>query len=114
MRSNLALSKITRPRMPRQYAQLILAAGSDSARAVLWAKVPTDWRAMVQAHIANVELCAQHKVCQKQQLRPPVRPQSIPTYADYREPVRVLGDSVIAAQHLAALRASIHSPRVTQ
>ena len=114
MRSNLAPSKVTRPRMPRQYAQLIMAAGSDNARAVLWAKVPTDWRAMVQSHITHVELCAQHNVFQKERLRPAVRPQPTPTYADYCEPVRVLGDPVIAAQHLAALRASIHSPRVSQ
>lgn len=114
MRSNLAPSKITGPRMPRQYAQLIMAAGSDNARAVLWAKVPTDWRDMVQSHIAHTELRAQHTVYQKEKLRPAVRPQSTPTYADYREPARVLGDPVIAAQHLAALRASIHSPRASQ
>ncbi len=113
MHSAPALSKVARPRCPRQFAQLILAAGDDAARAVLWAKVPADWRELVQLHIAQADGRIEQHVRQQEKLRPAVRTVT-PTLAEYRAPVRVPGNAVVAAQHLAALRATIHSPRVSQ
>lgn len=115
MRSNPAPPKVSRPQWPRQHAQLILAAGSNNARAVLWAKVPADWLTMVQAHVAQGEERIRQAVSQREKLRPAVRTPSAQTFAEYREPARVIGNPVVAAQHLAALRAFIqHSPRATQ
>ena len=113
MHSALAPPKVARPRWPRQFAQLILAAGDDAARAVLWAKVPADWRELVQLHIAQADGRTDQHVRQQEKLRPAVRTIT-PTFAEYRTPVRVPGNAVVAAQHLAALRATIHSPRVSQ
>ncbi|WP_156162048.1 hypothetical protein [Pseudomonas sp. MRSN 12121] len=106
-------SRITRPKWPRQHAQLILAAGSDTAREVLWAKVPAEWQAMVQDHVSLGEDRAQQHVRQREKFRPAVSPAT-PATADYRAPVHVPGNPVIAAQHLAALRATIQSPRASQ
>ena len=64
MHSAPALSKVARPRWPRQFAQLILAAGDDAARPVLWAKVPADWRELVQLHIAQADGRPAHPVRQ--------------------------------------------------
>lgn len=114
MRSIPASPKVTRPRMPRQYAQLILSAGSDAARSVLWDKVPADWLLLVQAHVAQGDERIRQKVSQREKLRPHVRTEATPALADYCEPVRVLGNPVVAAHHLAALRASMNSPRATQ
>lgn len=114
MRSIPASPKVSRPRMPRQYAQLILAAGSDTARSVLWDKVPADWLDLVQAHVAQGEERIRQTVSQREKLRPPVRAESTPEFSDYREPVRVLGNPVVAAHHLAALRASIQPSRASQ
>lgn len=105
--------KVTRPQRPRQFAQLIQAAGDDAARAVLWAKVPSDWRELVQSHISQAEARTEQHVREQEKLRPPVRTIT-PTVAEYRAPVHVPGNAVVAAQHLAALRAAIHSPRVSQ
>nr|DAT30625.1 MAG TPA: hypothetical protein [Caudoviricetes sp.] len=113
MHSAPALSKVARPRWPRQFAQLILAAGDDAARAVLWAKVPADWRELVQLHIAQADGRTEQHVRQQEKLRPAVRTIT-PTFGEYRAPVHVPGNAVVAAQHLAALRATIHSPRVSQ
>lgn len=112
MHSATASTKVTRPQWPRQFAQLILAAGDDAARAVLLAKVPADWRELVQLHIAQAEGRAEQFVRQKEKLRLAVRTVT-PTLAQYRAPVHVPGNAVVAAQHLAALRATIHSPRVS-
>lgn len=105
--------KVSRPQWPRQFAQLILAAGDDTARAVLWAKVPADWRELVQLHIAQADGRTEQRVRQREKLRPPVRTIA-PTFAEYRAPIHVPGNAVVAAHHLAALRAAIHSPRVSQ
>lgn len=113
MHSTPALSKVARPRWPRQFAQLILSAGDDAARAVLWAKVPADWRELVQLHIAQADGRTEQRVRQQEKLRPAVRTIT-PTFVEYRAPVQVPGNAVVAAQHLAALRAAIHSPRVSQ
>lgn len=100
--------------MPRQYAQLILAAGNDTARSVLWAKVPANWLNLVQTHVAQGEERIRQTVSQREKFRPPVRTESPSVFADYCEPVRVIGDPVVAAHHLAALRASIQPSRATQ
>lgn len=105
--------KVSRPQRPRQFAQLIQAAGDDAARAVLWAKVPADWRDLVQSHISQADARADQHVREQEKLRPAVRAIT-PTFAEYRAPVHVPGNAVVAAQHLAALRAVIHSPRVSQ
>jgi hypothetical protein len=112
MRSTPAPSKVSRPKWPRQYAQLILAAGDDLAREVLWAKVPTEWRDMVQLHISQAETHAEQHVCQRDKFRPAVSP-AVPVLAEYHEPVQVRGNALVAAVHLAALRAVIHPPRVS-
>lgn len=109
MHTTSAASKVSRPQWPRQHAQLILLAGSETARAVLWDKVPADWRSMVQAHVALGEERIRQHVREQEKLRP-VRPPYTPSFAEYREPVRMIGNPVVAAQHLAALRASIHNP----
>lgn len=104
--------KVSRPQWPRQFAQLILAAGDDAARAVLWAKVPADWRELVQLHIAQADGRIEQHVRQQEKLRPAVRTVT-PPLAEYRAPVHLPGNAVVAAQYLAALRATIHSPRVS-
>lgn len=111
MRSTPAPSKVSRPKWPRQYAQLILAAGDDLAREVLWAKVPTEWRDMVQLHISQAETYAEQHVRQRDKVRPAVSPAVV--LAEYREPVQVRGKALVAAVHLAALRATIHPTRVS-
>lgn len=73
MHSAPALPKVTRPRWPRQFARLILAAGDDTARAVLWAKVPADWRELVLLHIAQADGRIEQHVRQQEKLRPAVR-----------------------------------------
>jgi hypothetical protein len=113
MRSDPALSKVSRPKWPRHCAQLILAAGDDLARSVLLAKVPADWLPMVQAHVSQGEERNQQHVRQREKLRPSVAAPA-PTFAEYRAPTHVPGNAVVAAQHLAALRASIQSPRASQ
>jgi hypothetical protein len=113
MRSIPASPKVSRPRMPRQYAQLILAAGSDTARSVLWDKVPADWLHLVQAHVAQGEERIRQAVSQREKLRPAVRTIT-PTVAEYQAPTYVRSNAVVAAQQLAALRAAIQSPRASQ
>lgn len=108
-----ASPKISRPQWPRQHAQLILAAGDDLAREVLWAKVPADWRDMVQLHISQADVRTEQHIKQRDKLRPPVIPAA-PVFAEYREPSHLRGSAVVAATHLAALRSAIHSPRVSQ
>ena len=112
MHSAPASPKVSRPQRPRQFAQLIQAAGDDAARAVLWAKVPADWRELVQSHISQAEARTEQHVREQEKLRPAVR-TTTPTFAEYRAPVHVPGDTVVAANHLAALRATLHSPRVS-
>lgn len=112
MHSAPASPKVSRPQWPRQHAQLILAAGDDLAREVLWAKVPADWRDMVQLHVAQAEAHTAQHVQQREKFRPAVSP-AIPVLAEYRAPVLVRGNAVVANHHLAALRAAIHPPRVS-
>lgn len=113
MHSTPAPPKVSRPKWPRQFAQIILAAGDDAARAVLWAKVPADWRELVQLHITQAEGRTEQHVLQQEKLRPAVRTITT-TFAEYQAPTYVRGNAVVAAQQLAALRAAIHSPRVSQ
>ncbi len=113
MHSTPSFPKVSRPQLPRQFARLIQVAGDDAARAVLWAKVPADWRELVQAHISQADARTEQHVRQQEKLRPAVRTIT-PTFAEYRAPVHVPSNAVVAAQHLAALRAAIHSPRVSQ
>lgn len=110
MRTDPASPKAIRPNRPRQYARLILAAGDDLARSVLLSKVPADWLDLVQAHVAQGEAHIQLHVREQEKLRPPVMPAG-PVIADYREPVHVPGNAVMAALHLSALRTSLNSPR---
>lgn len=105
--------KVSRPQRPRQFAQLIQAAGDDAARAVLWAKVPADWRELVQSHISQAEARTEQHVREQKKLRPPVRTIT-PTFAEYQAPTYVRGNASVAAQQLAALRATMNSPRVSQ
>lgn len=105
--------KVSRPQRPRQFAQLIQAAGDDAARAVLWAKVPADWRELVQSHISQAEARTEQHVREQEKLRPPVRTIT-PTFAEYQPPTYVRGNASVAAQQLAALRATMNSPRVSQ
>ncbi|WP_454836942.1 hypothetical protein [Pseudomonas lini] len=112
MRSAPNPSKVSRPQWPRQHAQLILAAGDDLAREVLWAKVPADWREMVQLHVAQAEAHTAQHVQQREKFRPAVSP-TLPVFAEYRAPIPVRGNPVVANHHLAALRAAIHTPRVS-
>lgn len=108
-----ALPKVSRPQRPRQFAQLIQAAGDDAARAVLWAKVPADWRELVQSHISQAEARTEQHVREQEKLRPPVITIT-PTFAEYQAPTYVRGNASVAAQQLAALRATMNSPRVSQ
>ena len=110
MRTDPASPKAFRPNRPRQYAQLILAAGDDFARDVLLSKVPADWLDLVQAYVAQGEASIQRHVRQQEKLRPSVTPAG-PAIADYREPAHIPGNAVIAAQHLSALRKSLNSSR---
>lgn len=112
MHSAPSSPKVSRPRWPRQFAQVILAAGDDAARAVLWAKVPADWRELVQLHIAQADGRIEQHVRQQEKLRPTVRTIA-PTFAEYQAPTYVPGNALVAANHLAALRAALHSPRVS-
>lgn len=107
MRTDPASQKTIRPNRPRQYAQLILAAGDDFARDVLLSKVPADWLELVQAHVAQAEARIEQHVRQQEKLRPPVTPAG-PAIGDYREPVHVPGNPVIAANHLNALHATLN------
>jgi len=107
-----ASPKVSRPQWPRQHAQLILAAGDDLAREVLWAKVPADWRDMVQLHISQADAHTEQHVQQCERFRPAVTP-AMPVLAEYRAPIPVRGNAVVANHHLAALRAAIHTPRVS-
>lgn len=108
-----ASPKVSRPKWPRQHAQLILAAGDDLAREVLWAKVPADWRDMVQLHIDQAEEHTAQRVQQREKFRPAVS-SAMPVFAEYRAPIPLRGNAVVANHHLAALRAAIHTPRVSQ
>jgi hypothetical protein len=81
---------------------------------VLWAKVPADWRELVQLHITQADGRTAQHVRQQEKLRPTVS-TTTPTFAEYQAPIVVRGDAVVAAQQLAALRAAINnSPRVSQ
>ena len=113
MHSAPAPPKVAWPQWPRQFAQLILSAGDDAARAVLWAKVPADWRELVLLHITQADGRIEQHVRQQEKLRPAVRTIT-PTFAEYQTPIVVRGNAVVAAQQLAALRAVINSPRVSQ
>lgn len=113
MRSVPAPPKLTRPKWPRQHAQLILAAGDDLSRETLLAKVPVEWLGMVQAHISQGEALADKYVREREKFRRPVSPAG-PALAEYRKPVHVPGNAVVAANHLSALRAALNSPRVNQ
>lgn len=113
MHTDPAPPKVSRPKWPRQHAQLILAAGDDLARNTLLAKVPVEWLSMVQEHVSQGEARIQQHVHQREKFRPPVTPAG-PAIAEYQEPVHVPGNAVVAAQHLNALRASLNSPRANQ
>ncbi|WP_141722768.1 hypothetical protein [Pseudomonas salomonii] len=76
--------------------------------------MPADWRELVQSHISQAEARTEQHVREQEKLRPAVRTIT-PTFAEYRAPAHVPGNTLVAAQHLAALRAAIHhSPRVSQ
>lgn len=110
MRTDPAPQKVTRPQWPRQHARLILAAGDDLSRKTLWAKVPAEWVAMVQAHVSQGEARADKHVREREKFRPSVGP----AIAEYRTPVHVPGNAVVAAHNLSALRSALNSPRVNQ
>ena len=113
MRTDPAPQKVTRPKWPRQHAQLILAAGDDLSRKTLLAKVPAEWLGMVQAHVSQGEARADKHVREREKFRPSVTPAG-PALAEYRKPVHVPGNAVVAANHLSALRSALNSPRVNQ
>jgi hypothetical protein len=113
MRTDPAPPKVSRPKWPRQHAQLILAAGNDLARNTLLAKVPAEWLDMVQDHVSQGEARALQHVRQREKFRPSASPAG-PAISEYREPVHVPGNAVVAAQHLNALRAALNSSRVNQ
>lgn len=113
MRTDPAPQKVIRPQWPRQHARLILAAGDDLSRKTLWAKVPAEWLAMVQAHVSQGEARADKHVREREKFRPSVTPAG-PAIADYRTPVHVPSNAVVAAHHLSALRSALNSPRVNQ
>lgn len=112
MHSASASPKVSRPKWPRQFAQVIQAAGDEAARAVLWAKVPAEWREMVQRYLSQAQTRTDEFVRQREKLRPAVKPHA-PALGEYRAPSHVPGNALVAAQHLAALRTSIHSTRVS-
>ena len=112
MHSTPASPTVCRPQWPRQHAQLILAAGDDLVREVLWAKVPADWRDMVQLHISQAEAHTEQRVQQREKFRPAVSPATH-VLAEYRAPIPVRGNAVVAHNHLAAVRAAIHTPRAS-
>lgn len=113
MRTDPAPQKVTRPKWPRQHARLILAAGDDLSRKTLWAKVPPEWVGMVQEHVTQGEARIGKYVREREKLRPS-EPTVGPSITDYRKPVHVPGNAVVAARHLSALRSALNSPRVNQ
>lgn len=113
MRSDPAPQKVTRPKWPRQHARLILAAGDDLSRKTLWEKVPAEWVEMVRSYVLQGEALAEKHVRERERFRPAAAPVG-PAIGEYRKPVHIQGNPVVAAQHLSALRSSLNSPRAHQ
>ena len=113
MRSDPAPQKVTRPKWPRQHARLILAAGDDLSRKTLWERVPSEWVEMVRSYVLQGEALAEKHVRERERFRPAAAPAD-PAIGEYRKPVHIQGNPVVAAQHLSALRSSLNSPRAHQ
>lgn len=69
-----------------------------------------EWRDLVIEHVRVTQDRRDMNVARQQKFRPPAKPSS-PKIATYQEQHLVRGNPVVAAAHLAAVRASLNSNR---
>ncbi|MBN3968527.1 hypothetical protein IMW75_25065 [Pseudomonas gregormendelii] len=93
---------------PRAFAAQILEGGY-SCESIL-ERCPAEWHGLVMEHVRVTQDRRDMNVARQQKFRPPAKP-SIPQTATYQEQHQVRGNPVVAAAHLAAVRASINSNR---
>lgn len=96
----------SKPSSPRAFAALILAAALPEQRAQAIARCPADWREQALRHVAAEEERRAHFIKQRDRLRPAAKPAA-PALGRYVAPSASRGNPQVAAQALAAARASI-------
>lgn len=96
----------TKPSSPHAFATLILAAALPEQRAQAIALCPAAWRDLALRHVAVAEAKRAHFVKQRDRLRPAAKPAA-PALGSYVAPSASRGNPQVAAQALAAARASI-------
>jgi hypothetical protein len=96
------------PASPRAFAAQILE-GSCSCESIL-ERCPIEWRDLVMEHVRVTQDRRDMNVARQQKFRPAAKP-SIPQTTVYQEQHLVRGNPVVAAAHLAAVRASLNSNR---
>lgn len=96
------------PASPRAFATLILKGGSDSQS--ILDRCPAGWRDLIMQHVRVTQDRRDMNVARQQKFRPLAKPSS-PKTATYQEQHLVRGNPVVAAAHLAAVRASLNSNR---
>ena len=99
------------PTTPRAFAAQILE-GSSSCESIL-DRCPVEWRDLVMDHVRVAQDRRDMNVARQQKFRPQAKPSS-PMTATYQEHHLVRGNPVVAAAHLAAVRASLNPNRAIQ
>lgn len=96
------------PTTPRAFAALILE-GNASCQSIL-DRCPVEWRDLVMSHVRVTQDRRDMNVARQQKFRPPAKPSS-PQTTTYQEQPVVRGNPVVAAAHLADVRASLNPQR---
>jgi hypothetical protein len=96
------------PTTPRAFAAQILE-GSFSCESIL-ERCPVEWHDLVMEHVRVTQDRRDMNVARQQKFRPQAKPSS-PKTTTYQEQHLVRGNPVVAAAHLAAVRASLNSNR---
>lgn len=96
------------PTTPRAFAAQILE-GESSCESII-ERCPIEWRDLVMEHVRVTQDRRDMNVARQQKFRPQAKASS-PQTTTYQEQHLTRGNPVIAAAHLAAVRASLNSNR---
>lgn len=101
---------VSAPTTPRAFAAQILE-GVSPCESIL-DRCPVEWRDLVMDHVRVAQDRRDMNVARQQKFRPQAKATS-PQTTTYQEQHLVRGNPVVAAAHLAAVRASLNSNRAT-
>ena len=96
------------PTTPRAFAAQILE-GESSCESII-ERCPIEWRDLVMEHVRVTQDRRDMNVARQQKFRPQAKASS-PQTTTYQEQHLMRGNPVVAAAHLAAVRASLNSNR---